>query len=338
MSTWGDLLVELAGEQKKPQAPGVSAFDVVRRKYLELLAAHTGRNVIVYATRWTSPDGAAADLVSIVPEDIQGFMEVVHGLPTEKGLDLVLHSPGGSPGAAESIVKYLRSKFNDIRVFVPHAAMSAATMLSCASNRVVMGRHSFLGPIDPQMVMTIDGVRVAAPAYAILEQFKRAKDEISKNASLLPAWLPILRQYGPSLIVECELAQELSVELAAKWLEQYMFVGDADGPRKANEAAQKLASHGSFKTHGRFLNLADVRNLGLVVEELEADHALQNLVLSVFHATIHTFNGSGAAKLIENHKRRAWIKSTVQFVVGGPPGTKPPSALLPISGPPAGPQ
>ena len=46
-----------------------------------------------------------------------------------RGLDLILHTPGGFPEAAESIVKYLRSKFStNIRVIVPHLSMSAGTM------------------------------------------------------------------------------------------------------------------------------------------------------------------------------------------------------------------
>jgi ClpP class serine protease len=28
-------------------------------------------------------------------------------------------------------------------------AMSAATMIACAADVIVMGKHSFLGPIDP---------------------------------------------------------------------------------------------------------------------------------------------------------------------------------------------
>lgn len=62
-------------------------------------------------------------------------------------LDVLLHSPGGSPEAAASIVRYLRTKFSNVRVFVPLAAMSALP-----ANVIVMGKHSQLGPIDPQMV------------------------------------------------------------------------------------------------------------------------------------------------------------------------------------------
>ena len=53
-----------------------------------------------------------------------GFMTTVNGIECQKGLDLILHTPGGDPTAAEVIVNYLRSKFNsNIRVIVPQLAM-----------------------------------------------------------------------------------------------------------------------------------------------------------------------------------------------------------------------
>lgn len=90
-------------------------------------------------------------MISIADEDIQGLMEVIHGLKGDS-LDLILHSPGGSAEATEAFVSYLRMKFKDLRVIIPYAAMSAATMLSCAANSIVMGKQSFIGPIDPQVV------------------------------------------------------------------------------------------------------------------------------------------------------------------------------------------
>src|SRR5437870_9673496 len=104
----------------------------------------------------------------ITDEDMEGFMEALTPLPASDGLDLVLHSPGGSAEATEALVSYLRSKFSDIRVIVPQAAMSAATMLACAANLVVMGKHSSLGPIDPQMFLNTPLGQKAVPAQAIL--------------------------------------------------------------------------------------------------------------------------------------------------------------------------
>jgi hypothetical protein len=107
MPTWGEILQEFQTPSNTP--------DSIRRKYLIQLAAHTGRDVILYSTKWTDPSGVNPDVISITEEDIQGFMEVVHGLKNPN-LDLIIHSPGGSPVATKAIVKYLRKKFTDIRV------------------------------------------------------------------------------------------------------------------------------------------------------------------------------------------------------------------------------
>lgn len=171
MPTWGEILKELSSYRPDQ----TDRFDLIRRKYLAALTAHTKRNCILYASKWTTPSDVPPELVSVTEEDIQGFMEVVHGLPQNDGLDLILHTPGGSPNATEGIVKYLRSKFSDIRVIVPQAAMSAGTMLACASNRIAMGKHSFLGPVDPQFFLQTPLGNRAVPCEAILDQFKKAQ-------------------------------------------------------------------------------------------------------------------------------------------------------------------
>ncbi len=125
MPIWSEILRELGQSGQPPN------FDAVRRKYLVSLHRHSGRNVVLYASGWLQRD-APAPLVSIGDEDIQAFMEVSQGLEGTD-LDLILHSPGGSPESAEAIVTYLRSRFSNIRVIVPQLAMSAATMIACAA-------------------------------------------------------------------------------------------------------------------------------------------------------------------------------------------------------------
>ena len=87
MPTWGELLKELQEVQEKTNLP---SFDIVRRKYLNLLRNKTGRDVILYATKWTVP-GASPNDIAIVEEDVQGFMEVIHGL-SNSALDLMSSS------------------------------------------------------------------------------------------------------------------------------------------------------------------------------------------------------------------------------------------------------
>jgi len=46
----------------------------------------------------------------------------------------------------------------------------------------------------------------------------------------------------------------------------------------------------------------------LKITNLEDDQVFQDLVLSVFHATTHTFSGTPAVKIIENHNGKAFVK------------------------------
>lgn len=303
MPTWGEILKEVQAEL--PNRP--DALDFVRRKYLSALSAYTGRSTILYATRWSQDQQLDPALTSIGPEDVQGFMEVVHGLPSDRGLDLILHSPGGSAEVTEAIVDYLRAKFIDIRVLVPQAAMSAATMLACAADEIVMGKHSSLGPIDPQMIVNVPGSgRIAVPAQSVLDQFELAS-KAALNGQGAP-WYPILQMYGPALIVQCQNAIALASSLVATWLERYMFAGELDAAAKAKSIAEHLADHGKHKTHSRFFSAATAESIGLKVRSFESDQQLQDLVLSVFHAATHTMSATPCVKIIENHLGRGFFK------------------------------
>lgn len=234
-------------------------------------------------------------------------MEALHGIKQTE-LDLIIHSPGGSPEAAEAIVTYLRSKFTHIRVIVPHMAMSAATMIACAADEIIMGAHSFIGPIDPQLqLQTSLGVRLV-PAQAIVDQFKLATSEC-QDATKIRAWLPMLAQFGPDLLITCENASKLSKTLVSKWLENYMFAGSADARRKAAAIADWMADHNEFKTHGRPISRDEARSRGMVISDLESQQDYQDAVLSVYHAISYAFAGSPAAKIVENHLGKAFIDS-----------------------------
>ncbi len=234
MPRWGEILSELE-ETKTPD--GAPDFDGVRRKYLSQCHEHTKRNTILFASAWIQKPELGSRVI-IAEEDVQALMEAVHGLRGKK-LDLIMHSPGGRAEAAEGIVLYLRSKFSDIRVIVPHMAMSAATMISCAADRIVMSKHSFLGPTDPQF--ELDNRVVAA--HNLLDEFDRARKECAKDPMNMLAWKPILDQYKPGLLTRCEVARDLSDQLVAQWLSEYMLRGKSDRETKAKKMSDWLSEH-----------------------------------------------------------------------------------------------
>ncbi len=151
MPDWNDVLKEIqqtiathGGQAQLHNQAAQGAIDTIRRKYLQALRDNTGRNVIAYYSGFLSkPD---APMLGITDEDKNGFMMAVHsigGQERRRGLDLILHTPGGSIAATESLVDYLHKIFgNDIRAIVPQVAMSAGTMIACSCKEILRSRHS----------------------------------------------------------------------------------------------------------------------------------------------------------------------------------------------------
>ena len=336
MPTWGQILLEVK-ESARTRAPQGPDLDGIRLKYIQGLQRISGRAVISYASGWLSKRDVRP-AYSVEGADVHGLMEVCHGVQ-ERELDLILHSPGGSAQAAEQIMEYLRTRFDYIRAIVPLQAKSAATMIALGCDEILMGDHSELGPIDPQILVPVpEGTRYA-PAHAILRDFGRAKEECKQDVSSIAAWTPILRSYAGGLIEFCHQQVKLSMEVVTKWLTKYMLrhddMGISEGERAAK--AEKIAewfgseeAYDRFRTHGRPIRYAELQSVGMRVRRLEDDAALQDAVLSFLHANEITFNGP-AGKIIENHVGRRWVivEQTIALQAAIPPGQRPPPGQQP---------
>lgn len=210
-----------------------------------------------------------------------------------------MHTPGGDPAAAEAIVNYLRIKFNkDIRAIVPQMAMSAGTMIACSTKEIIMGKQSSLGPIDPQF----NGI----PAYNIKLEFEKAKIDLAKHPEHVQYWAIKLQQYPAAFMKTALDAIDLSGALVKEWLGSCMF--DKKNDKKIiDNIVKNLNEHNNSKTHGRHLNVEFCKDMGLKIVQLEDDSRLQDLVLSVHHAFMITFDSSSAVKIIENGSGKAFV-------------------------------
>ena len=299
MPDWNAVLKEIAVEQVGRTE---SAFDFVRRRYLKSLVDHTGRNVIAYYSGFLSKPRLEG--TEITDDDKNGFMLCIHELDRSKGLDLILHTPGGSIAATESLVVYLREMFgDDIRAVVPQIAMSAGTMIACACKQIVMGKHSSLGPVDPHL----GGI----PAVGVLEEIKKAYGQIKDDPVYAEVWRPILSRLTPSFVQQCEWAVERSKSFVKEALEANMFkaVPVARRTQKAEVVRDRLTDLTQNKGHDRHFHFQDCRAMGLRVMALETDPLLQDLVLTIHHSYMHTLGNTAAMKVIENQLGKAVVKN-----------------------------
>lgn len=304
MPNWNQILEEI-------KAAG-STHDVVRRNYLKALHELTGRNAIIYYSGWLNIEGGSSAAASINDSDKSGFMAAVHEMDRDKGLDLILHTPGGDTAATESLVDYLRSMFGtNIRAIVPQIAMSAGTMIALACGEIIMGKHSSLGPIDPQ----IGGIA----AHGLIEEFETARREIANGGlqgqAAVAIWQPILAKYPPTFVGEAQKAIKWSEDMVRDWLKSGMLKGDGDQSKKIKLILKGLGDHALTLSHSRHISQAQATGLGLNVVPLEDDDrlpGLQDAVLTVHHITMQTIADKGVVKIIENHAGVAHLTTLQQ--------------------------
>ncbi len=299
MPNWGEVLTEIQGARID------NPLDTIRRKYLRIMHEYTGRNIIAYYSGFLQKNNPNC---AIDDTDKNALMQAVYGLDKTKGLDLLLHTPGGNTAATESIVAYLRSIFgNDIRAFIPQIAMSAGTMIALSCKEIVMGKQSNIGPIDPQF----GGMSCAG----VIEEFDTAINKIKLDPASAPLWQMIISKYHPTFLGDCQKAITWSNSMVEDWLATNML-SDHNHPRDdAHKIVDKLGSHKVTFTHEKHIHMDECINLGLKITPLETLDSteiqgckdLQDCVLTIHHTYMHTFSNSNAIKIVENHTGSAMI-------------------------------
>lgn len=288
MYSWSTLLNE--SQQKKTSGNhngGVVYLLEKKKEYLQCLSKKTGRNTILYFSAFLhkskNPD------VEINDKDINAFMENLHGLDKNKGLDLILHSPGGNLAATEQIIYYLNSYFdNNIRAIVPQMAMSAASLISVSCKSILMGRQSCIGPFDP----ILNGVQ----CQAVLREFKKAITDVEQHPASIGLWQTIISQLNPTFITLCEQADKLSEELTEK------ILSNKGLDNEAQQVIRKIfGTNEHSKTHSRHIDRTRCKNAGLNIIDLEQEQEIQDLVLGIHHCCMILGEQSNIVKIVENN-------------------------------------
>ena len=288
MPGWSDIFDQV-NAHKDPMAK----LTELRHDYFKRISQITGRNVIAYYSGWLKYRGAPN--VDINDNDKNAFMNAIHQLDRSKGLDLILHTPGGDIAATESIVAYIKKMFNnDVRAIVPQISMSAGTMIAMSCREIIMGNQSSLGPIDPQM----GGVA----CQAVIDEFKRAVDEVRRNPASLGLWQTIIGKLNPTFLTACEDALNWSETLATKWIQEVNPSVDID------RIINTFLDHKNSYSHSRHISKDDCRNAGLNIKDLEADQDLQDCVLSLHHCYMILIDMINVSKIVENHEGKCYLQ------------------------------
>jgi hypothetical protein len=144
------------------------------------------------------------------------FQEECKSFENPDDVDVIIDSYGGDADAAYHMAKIIDAHFKgNIKYVVPRFAKSAATLMVCGGNKVVMGETSELGPLDPQ-IRQDDGSYISAKAVqATLDLIKQHLKEGDKHGLELATILAsrinplVLGQYESSIGIAKEYQREL---------------------------------------------------------------------------------------------------------------------------------
>jgi len=144
------------------------------------------------------------------------FLEECKKFENPDDVDVIIDSFGGDADAAYHMAKLIDGHFKgNIKYVVPRFAKSAATLMVCGGNKIVMGETSELGPLDPQ-IRQDDGSYISAKAVqATLELIKKHLNKEDKHGLELATILAsrinplVLGQYESSIDIAKEYQREL---------------------------------------------------------------------------------------------------------------------------------
>ncbi len=253
------------------------------------------RPLLVYAVRFV--DGQPGP-TSIDLGDVDGFTDLIDAAgESSNAVDVLIHSPGGSPEATERIVALLRGRFqDDVQFLIPHSAYSAATMLALSGNQIILHPSATLGPIDPQ----VNGI----PAKSIRRGFDKIRDLLKEEGpEALPAYLPLIEKHSIEILEICEDSLKLSKELVTEWLGKYMFAG-TDAGDAINRAVEFFSDYDTHKTHSRPLMFDKLQNLNLKISI--AGSPLRQLMREAYILLNGFFTVTSFVKVFENSEGLSW--------------------------------
>jgi len=283
----GDNLVIKQVINERQQGPET------RKNIIVELEKELKKTVVVFFTSFVYP-------VMIEDNDADIIEGVLQKSDNSKGIALIINSPGGLGLSAERIINICRhySGTKEYWALVPNKAKSAATMICLGASKIIMGKTSELGPIDPQISTFINGERKVFSACNIVESYEKLFNKAVRAKGNLEPYLLQLSNYDEREIIEYRTAIELSEDIAIQALHTGMLKGETkEVIRNKIDVFLKPAKK---KAHGRPIYPEEIENsCGLNVEILEPINSIYKLLYELYIRTNDFVSRNNIAKCIE---------------------------------------
>ena len=204
-----------------------------RQELLAKIQAERGGRLLVAYVTSTRPGmdcAIADDAFRLLYDHLQANRDAA-----KNGVDLFIHSNGGSGTVPWRIVSLVRQYTDKFAVLVPHHAFSAATLIALGADEIVMHRMGVLGPIDPSVTNIFNPPHPQMPGQLapisvedVTAFFRLVQDEVGINHEdeLIQALGALTDKVHPLALGNVQRHHNQSRMMARKLLQTHMKTGD----------------------------------------------------------------------------------------------------------------
>ena len=228
-----------------------------RQEIIERIQDRTGSRLICYVS---------GSRCMIDWDDTMPFVDLLHNVMPDEGLDLLLHTPGGIPDAAEKLIKLVRRKVGgaEFRIIVPEMAKSAGTLMVLGADSVLMSDSSELGPIDPQVQYAdSNGLIRWHSAQHYIDAYRELYETINAHPDDVAARV-MINKIDPDLV---KLFQD-NIVRARRSAEELLLHGMFRQGGNLTQTANELLDTTRWQSHSQMISWEDAQDpkIGLIVD------------------------------------------------------------------------
>ena len=182
----------------------------------------------------------------------------------------------------------------------PQRAMSAAAMLACAADQIIMGGFASLSPTNQLVVVPTMGGSMMLPAQAVVDERNellrrlQGPDGTGEDLMSLVAQPPGMFHDARPIISESRLT-------LGGWIDRYSRDPNAPRATTGQHIADRISDYYRHLGHASVITLDDLRRYGLNVDHLNNHPELQEFCMTAFRATQIAFMLTDTVKVVRCH-------------------------------------
>lgn len=142
-------------DRRKSEAEIDSDWRWAQKKFEDghkgLFGAPTKTIYIIHDISWENEPRRDTLYQYLSLEEAFRILKEIRMTRPRRHINVILHTPGGELLASEMVSAALKAHKGGTTAYVPYMAMSGGTMIALATQKIVMGKHATLGPIDTQI-------------------------------------------------------------------------------------------------------------------------------------------------------------------------------------------